>query len=119
MGLYRPLKRNLFKMSKAFEISEALIDLVLRQPLDSLSPELFNIERGHDRPEDHRSSQRALVQLFLTRKVTHQATRKRIASAGRIKNRFERVSRNREILVLREHCGAVLSALYNQRAGSP
>src|SRR5215831_1592962 len=116
---YRPLKRYLFKVRKALEVAEPLIDFIMSQPAHSFSPKLLDVERGHHRSKNHRAPQRPLVQLFLAREITHQAAGESVACAGRIKNRLQRVSGNREVLVFGKHGGTIFSAFYDQRLRSP
>src|ERR1051325_11971117 len=78
-GFDRALEWNLFKVRHAFEGAEAFIDLFVRQTLHALGAELFDIERSHDRAEDHRAPQRRFVTRLLTVEITHEAARERVA----------------------------------------
>src|SRR5260370_36185969 len=100
-------------MSKALEIAKALVDFVVSQTLHAFSAELLNVERRHDRTENHRPSQRRLIQLFLTGKISHQASGKSITCARWIENRLERVGRDREVFCGREHSRAVFTSFHD------
>src|SRR5438477_7821564 len=106
---HRFLKRYLFKMGEVLEVAEALIDFFMRQALYAFSAELFNVERRHHRAKNHRATQSSFVELFLTRKITHQPAGKRVASPGGIEHGLERICGNRKILIPGEHRGAVLT----------
>src|SRR5712692_676975 len=106
-------------MRESLEIAEALVDLFVREALHAFSAELFNVERGHHRPEDHRPAQSSFVQFFLACQIAHQPARKGIARASWIKDRFERIGRNRKVSSFSKHRSAVFSALHNQSARSP
>src|ERR1044072_1996977 len=106
-------------MCHSFEGMKTIVDLKVRQTPDSLSAKLLHIKRGHHRSKDHCASHRALVDLFLAREVTHEATPARVARTRRIKYWRERVRGNREITVAREERRAVLATLDDQRFWSP
>src|SRR6266436_9910229 len=106
-------------MGKAFEVTEALIDLVMGQLLYPFGAKLFHVERRHHRSEDHGPTQSAGIELFLTREITHQAACKSVTGACRIKDCFQRIRRNREVLVFSEHGRAVFSSLDDQGVGPP
>src|SRR6185369_12934919 len=80
------LKRNLFKVSHPFECSKTIVDLRVCETLDSLRAKLLHIKRSHHRSKNHRASHRTLIEFFLTREVTHEAARKRVAGTRRIKH---------------------------------
>src|ERR1700694_5682803 len=106
-------------MRESFEIAEALVDLFMREALHAFSAELFNVERGHHRPEDHRPPQSSFVQFFLARQIAHQPARKGIARACWIKDSLQRICGYRKVSILSKHRGAVLASFHNQRTRSP
>src|SRR5215813_4088082 len=101
-------------MCHSFEGMKTIVDLSVRQTPDSLSAKLLHIKRGHHRSKNHCASHRAFIDLFLARQVAHETTRERVAGAGGIKHRLERIRRNREITVARKERRAVFAALDDQ-----
>ncbi len=89
-------------MRHLLERSEALVDFVMSQPAHALGAKLFHVERRHHRSENHRAPHRRFIQFFLAREITHKTARKRVAGAGWIEDRLERVGWNREIVHARE-----------------
>src|SRR4051812_25454270 len=93
----RSARRYAFDRSHAPEIGEAVVDLLAREPLYALDPELLDVERRQHRAVGHRAPQRGVVDVAVLRgQVAEEAAGERVAGAGRVDHRLERVGRQGE-----------------------
>src|SRR5215217_5577733 len=79
-------KRNLIKVGHAFESTKTVINFGVRQPLHSLRAKLLHIKRSHYGSKNHCAPHRTLIERFLARQITHEASGKRVARARRIEH---------------------------------
>src|SRR5215208_5830995 len=67
------LEGDFLEVGHALELSEALVDLFVREAADAVGAELLDVEGGHDGAEDDGAAQRLVVNLLVAREVSHEA----------------------------------------------
>src|SRR5690625_1823929 len=67
---------NLTKLAQTPELPVAVINLLFRQLLQPLRPELFNTKTGHDRPEDNPFPKIIRTEIICIRDPSQQSSHK-------------------------------------------
>src|SRR4051794_22359612 len=88
--------RRVLEVGDPLEIPDAFGDLVGRQPRDTLGPELLDVVGGQRRAVGHRPAQRALVGVAARGEIADEAAGERVAGAGRVDDRLQRIGGHRE-----------------------
>ena len=102
---------SVLERDEPMEVADALREVIrrdLEQPVDG---EFLDGERAHRGAVHDGAPQIRLGEVAVLREIAHESAGERIAGAGRIEHRLERIRRREEHVRLREHERAVLALL--------
>src|SRR5207244_864756 len=92
------LGRDCLEVRDALEIGEAIVDLVEREPLNALGPELLHVEGREHGSVSHGASKDLVVELAFTVSIdiAEEAAGEAVSRPGRVEHGLERIAGERK-----------------------